>query len=74
MTEDYQYDWRKSSPRLPHLHAGSILAICDGLTREPPRYTFDCRGLTDAEYLRVVAWTARRRGWPVYQLAEEPAP
>lgn len=72
---DYQRDWRKSQPRFPLLEPRSVLAIADGLTREPPRpYAYDCsRDLTEAEYMRIVNWRCRIRGWATFGLAEEPA-
>lgn len=70
------YDYRAvpaSRPRMPVLEPRSVLAVADGLTREPSRpYAYDCsRSLTEAEYMRIVNWRCRARGWSVFGMAEE---
>ena len=72
---DYDYRSRPNRPRVPLLEARSVLAIADGLTRELPRpYAYDCaRDLTSAEYMRVVNWRCRARGWATFGMAEEGA-
>ena len=73
MSDQYDYRYPVSRPKLPILEAKSILAIADGLTREPSRpYAYDCgHGLSQAEYMRVVNWVCRRRGWAPFGMAEE---
>lgn len=74
MNDQYDYRTVPPRPRLPIYEGKTILAVADGLTREPGRpYAYDCsRGLTSEEYDRCVNWAARRMfGRNVLRLAPE---
>ena len=75
MSDQYDYSSRPERPRTPFYEGRIVLAWVDGLTREPSRpYAYDAsRNLTPAEYMRIVNWRCRARGWSVFGMAEEPA-